>query len=519
MSNYCDPGEIAAFGYAINDDNPMYQDGRATPPTYAVVPAFEVFLSMATEMPAESTEGGRGAGHGEHELFIRRPIRAGETLSTTAEVASVVTSKAGMNVFTKLTSVAEDGETVIEQYWSTMYLGPTTGGDQGMAMPDHTFPEEARGRMVGTMVVRTTADQTFRYAGASGDRAIIHVNDKVGDLVSGGRGKFLQGMCSLGIASRPLVALAAGGDPNRVKRIAVRFARYIFPGQRSPSPCTTSAPRPRATTPTPSRSPPAVTSACGTVGSRSARHSDPGRRRRHDRSAPAPAMTAHALCHAPRWTSTCTWSSCSRVGLVVGPFGVDVGLPAAVRPWAGLPHVGVEDHVRDLQLAGVCLQPLGEHPPVPDRLRRDRAVQEVDRASFVVRGSGHVPRADATGHEAAARERAEDRRDGVPHLFGPRCQAHRQHRLTLDGGKLPGASECPGDVSAKGQRHGRGGGRLLGPCSSHGRRRVCLRGRRVLVSAGDVGQGHRERVRQGDRPAVDQQRAARSRVVRRCRAL
>lgn len=36
--NYCDPGEIAAFALAINDDNPLYRDGRAVPPTYPVVP-------------------------------------------------------------------------------------------------------------------------------------------------------------------------------------------------------------------------------------------------------------------------------------------------------------------------------------------------------------------------------------------------------------------------------------------------------------------------------------------------
>lgn len=28
------PLEIAAFALAINDDNPLYRDGRAVPPTY-----------------------------------------------------------------------------------------------------------------------------------------------------------------------------------------------------------------------------------------------------------------------------------------------------------------------------------------------------------------------------------------------------------------------------------------------------------------------------------------------------
>jgi acyl dehydratase len=227
MANYCDPGEIAAFALAINDPNPMYQDGRAVPPTYAVVPVFSVFRSIPPA-PAAAMENGRGAGHGEHELFIRRPITPGMTLHTTAERYAAVASKAGMNMFTKLLSVDDDGETVIEQYWSSMNVGEVTGGTQGPAMPDHTFPEEARSKLVGTMSIPTTFDQTFRYAGASGDRAIIHVNDQAARSM-GQTSKFLQGALSLGISSQALVALAADGDPSRIRRLAVRFASYAFP--------------------------------------------------------------------------------------------------------------------------------------------------------------------------------------------------------------------------------------------------------------------------------------------------
>jgi acyl dehydratase len=96
-------------------------------------------------------------------------------------------------------------------------------------MPDHTFPEAARSRKVGTMSLPTTHDQTFRYAGASGDRSTIHVSDQAA-IQSGRPRKFNQGALSLGIATRALVALAAGGDPSRITRVAVRFSRYAYPG-------------------------------------------------------------------------------------------------------------------------------------------------------------------------------------------------------------------------------------------------------------------------------------------------
>jgi acyl dehydratase len=226
--NYCDPGEIAAFALAINDDNPLYRDGRAVPPTYPVVPVFDAMRSLG-QLPPEATAGGRGGGHGEHDLYIRRPISPGMALHTTADRYAVVVSKAGMNVFTRLMSVDDDGQLVIEQYWSSIMTGEATGGNQGGEMPDHTFPEQARSRKVGTMSIPTTHDQTFRYAGASGDRSSIHVSDQA--AIRGGRPrKFNQGALSLGIASRALVALTAGGEPGRIKRIAVRFSRYAYPG-------------------------------------------------------------------------------------------------------------------------------------------------------------------------------------------------------------------------------------------------------------------------------------------------
>lgn len=226
-----DPGEIAAFALAINDDNPLYADGRAVPPTYAVVPGLKPFLASTLSPDHEAIAGGRSGGHGETDLYIHRPLKPGEVLRTTGEPGAAVTNRGGLNLFSRVASVDEAGELVYEHFWSVIYLGEVTGGNQGRQLADHTFPEEARSRRVGSMVLRTTADQTFRYAGASGDRAVIHVDDRAARAMTGDdRGKFLQGLCTLGVTSRALVALAAGGEPDRIRRIAVRFARYAFPG-------------------------------------------------------------------------------------------------------------------------------------------------------------------------------------------------------------------------------------------------------------------------------------------------
>jgi acyl dehydratase len=227
-TSFCDPDEIYAYALASNDDNPLYGDGSAVPPIYAVVPAFTAFMGL-TALPAAATAGMRGGVHSEHDLHIRSPLVPGTHLRTVADRYSVTATKPGMNVTVRLASTDDDGRLVFEQYWSSLILGDVTGGDHGPPLADHTFPDEARQRPVGTSVLGTTRDQTYRYAGASGDRAVIHVNEEAATAMGFPR-KFNQGLATLAVTSRGLVELAAGGDPRRVRRVAVRFVAPTFPG-------------------------------------------------------------------------------------------------------------------------------------------------------------------------------------------------------------------------------------------------------------------------------------------------
>jgi acyl dehydratase len=42
---------------------------------------------------------------------------------------------------------------------------------------------------------------------------------------------FLHGLCTMAMCAQSVVATVAGGDPDRVKRIAVRFAKPAFPAE------------------------------------------------------------------------------------------------------------------------------------------------------------------------------------------------------------------------------------------------------------------------------------------------
>jgi acyl dehydratase len=67
-----------------------------------------------------------------------------------------------------------------------------------------------------------------RYAGASGDFNPIHWNDEWARSV-GLPGVIAHGMFSMGVAARMVSAFAR--DPAAIKRLRVRFASMIQPGQ------------------------------------------------------------------------------------------------------------------------------------------------------------------------------------------------------------------------------------------------------------------------------------------------
>jgi acyl dehydratase len=74
-----------------------------------------------------------------------------------------------------------------------------------------------------------TRAEIRRYAEASGDRNPIHLDDEFARSV-GLPGVIAHGMLQMGRLSNLAVA-AAGGDPRRVRRLGVRFAGMVLPGE------------------------------------------------------------------------------------------------------------------------------------------------------------------------------------------------------------------------------------------------------------------------------------------------
>jgi acyl dehydratase len=74
-------------------------------------------------------------------------------------------------------------------------------------------------------------DMARRYAEVSGDWSAHHFDVEAARR-SGVERVFLHGLCTMALCAQGVVQLVAGGDPSRVRRVAVRFASPTFLGER-----------------------------------------------------------------------------------------------------------------------------------------------------------------------------------------------------------------------------------------------------------------------------------------------
>ena len=215
-----------AYAAATNDNNPVYLAGEVAPPVFGVVPTWEATMTALVDLvPAESMPMLLHAGQ---DMRFHQPIRPGATLVTAAEPYNIRPTRAGTWMTLRVASDDERGRPVLEQF-ATMFIrgfhSPESGGRD---KPDHSFPASARGDKVADVTAHIDADQTFRYRDASGDDNRIHVDDEFARGV-GLPGIIVHGLCTMAMCGAAVVDTVAGGDPTRLKRLAVRFSKQVLP--------------------------------------------------------------------------------------------------------------------------------------------------------------------------------------------------------------------------------------------------------------------------------------------------
>lgn len=222
-----DPIMARAYALATNDPNPAYLEGRLAPPVFGVVPTWGV--SIDTINTVITPDDWRMLLHAEQDMRFHRPMVPGTAIHTGATIYSVRVARSGTWVTVHIESVDDDERLVLEQF-STMFIRHMKApADLGPDRPVHAFPDGARSRPVAEVVKAVDLDQTYRYRDASGDDNRIHVDDEFARSVNL-PGIILHGLCTMAMCGSVVVDSVAGGQPERLSRLAVRFSRPVFPG-------------------------------------------------------------------------------------------------------------------------------------------------------------------------------------------------------------------------------------------------------------------------------------------------
>jgi acyl dehydratase len=223
-----DAGHARAYALATNDDNPAYTEGKVAPPVFGVVPTWECFgQAVGDVVPGEAA---MFIVHGEQDMVFHQPLVPGRSITTTSSPYSVRVGGSGTRLTVKADSAdTETGEPVMTQYITIFIRGMSDGEPGGPDKPEHDFPDDARASEVGRSTIHVDDDQTYRYRDASGDMMPIHVDDEFAKNV-GLPGIIAHGLCTMAMTSQAVIATVAEGDPARLRRLAVRFAANVFPG-------------------------------------------------------------------------------------------------------------------------------------------------------------------------------------------------------------------------------------------------------------------------------------------------
>jgi acyl dehydratase len=218
---------IRDYAAATDDPTPAALDGRVASPVFAIVPVWDA-IGPASRTVA-SDEARKRVVHFSQDMLLHRPIEAGDELVSTATPVALLGRSSGTALVIHTETRATDGELVNEQWVTEYFRGVDTAESRGEQPADHRLPDGVAATEPAAEIVRRIAEnQPDRYAEASGDRFVIHLDDEAARAV-GLPGRILHGFCTLAFTSRAACE-AAGAEPARLERIAARFSAPVFPG-------------------------------------------------------------------------------------------------------------------------------------------------------------------------------------------------------------------------------------------------------------------------------------------------
>ena len=196
-------------------------------PVFAIVPASPV-IALASRSVASDEIRSRVV-HYEQDFVLHRPLAGGMRVRSSATPIALLGRPNGTSLVIRTETRSEEGELLNEQYVTEFFRGVDAPQSVGERAPDHRL--EADGAPVAEISYTVAEDQTVRYAAASGDHFAIHLDDEFARSV-GLPGRIVHGLCTMAFTGRAVLEAAGVDDPERMRRLAVRFSAPLFPGEQ-----------------------------------------------------------------------------------------------------------------------------------------------------------------------------------------------------------------------------------------------------------------------------------------------
>jgi acyl dehydratase len=228
---FVDPALCQRYAAATNEADPQRWAAGVAPPLLGVVATVpHVHIVLQQNVPEQARAENRSV-HGEHDVRYLEPVVPGRTLLVRGRLYGVHPRSTGTALVTLVEMTDPDtGRVVHEEYFVNFLRGVMTDEAIGQEPSGHRLPDIASlGEPTAATTYEIDPDQTFRYAEASQDRSIYHLDDAAA-RAAGFAGIIVHGLCTMAFAGRAVVSSACAGDASRLRRLAVRFSRPMYPG-------------------------------------------------------------------------------------------------------------------------------------------------------------------------------------------------------------------------------------------------------------------------------------------------
>lgn len=229
-------GKDAAVAYAEavrGVDTPPIEktaSGEVVPPMYGVSYSFGA-LGAPLFDPDLGADMMRLV-HGEQDMRFLLPVRPGDVITSTSRIEAIEQKTTGELLVVGITAKNQRGEAVLEAKSGLFIRGPRKRENLEGEKAEKQNEEaawQAQPKAFEDVVV-VAADQSKRYAAASGDHNPIHLDEDVAKM-AGLPSIILHGLCTMAFVHDALVR-HYGGDPMVVKRLAVRFNKPVLMGDK-----------------------------------------------------------------------------------------------------------------------------------------------------------------------------------------------------------------------------------------------------------------------------------------------